>query len=194
MTTSRIGAVAVKRSIVGPRARSRWQFPCVASGSDRSKFGPARSNRNGTHSSVSTQASWASLSPTRSRHQTYGSRRRSTTSSGCSSCSSLKGSRSMEIDSIEPPQRHHFSTTWRWITAPEGGFGVIGTSCGLPAGARTERRGPLRQGSGGQPSREKRAKAGEPDFHQLEPDVELAKQAPGAPRSRIVAGLLLVCG
>ena len=36
-------AKAVKRSIVGPRARSRWQFPCVASGSDRSKFGPARS-------------------------------------------------------------------------------------------------------------------------------------------------------
>ena len=28
-------AKAVKRSIVGPRARSRWQFPCVASGSDR---------------------------------------------------------------------------------------------------------------------------------------------------------------
>ena len=26
---------AVKGSIVGPRARSRWQFPCVASGSDR---------------------------------------------------------------------------------------------------------------------------------------------------------------
>ena len=24
-----------------------------------------------------------------------------------------KGSRSTEIDSIEPPQRHHFSTTWR---------------------------------------------------------------------------------
>src|SRR6187455_456738 len=28
-------AKAVKRSIVGPRARSRWQFPCVASGSDQ---------------------------------------------------------------------------------------------------------------------------------------------------------------
>ena len=32
---------AVKRSIVRRRARSRWQFPCVASGSDRSRFGPA---------------------------------------------------------------------------------------------------------------------------------------------------------
>src|SRR5687768_6619271 len=28
-------AKAVKRSIVGPRARSRWPFPCGASGSDR---------------------------------------------------------------------------------------------------------------------------------------------------------------
>ena len=33
-------AKAVKRSIVGPRARSRWQFRCVASGSDRSNSGP----------------------------------------------------------------------------------------------------------------------------------------------------------
>jgi len=33
-------AKAVKRSIVSPRARSRWRFPCVASGSDRSIFGP----------------------------------------------------------------------------------------------------------------------------------------------------------
>src|SRR5262249_3273138 len=38
-------AKAVKRSIVSPRARSRWQFPCVASGSDRSKFWPARTTR-----------------------------------------------------------------------------------------------------------------------------------------------------
>src|SRR5262245_44048968 len=35
-------AKAVKRSIVGPRARSRWQFPCGASGSDGSKFVGAR--------------------------------------------------------------------------------------------------------------------------------------------------------
>jgi hypothetical protein len=34
-------AKAVKRSIVSPKARNRWQFPCVASGSDSSKFGPA---------------------------------------------------------------------------------------------------------------------------------------------------------
>ncbi len=45
--------------------------------------------------------------------QTSGCRRRSVTSSGCSSCFFLKESRSTEIDSIEPPQRHHFSTTWR---------------------------------------------------------------------------------
>ena len=32
---------------------------------------------------------------------------------GCSSCSFLQESRSTEIDLIEPPQRHHFSTTWR---------------------------------------------------------------------------------
>src|SRR5436309_15656712 len=41
-------AKAVRDSIVSPRARSRWRFPCVASGSDRSQFGPARSNRRGT--------------------------------------------------------------------------------------------------------------------------------------------------
>ena len=39
--------------------------------------------------------------------------RRSTTSSGFSSCSFRKAWCSMEIDSIEPPQRHHFSTTCR---------------------------------------------------------------------------------
>jgi hypothetical protein len=42
-----------------------------------------------------------------------GFKRRLTTSSGSSSCSSRKESRTTEIDSIEPPQRHHFSTTWR---------------------------------------------------------------------------------
>jgi len=45
--------------------------------------------------------------------QTCGCRPRSTTSSGCSSCSSRKESRTTEIDSIEPPQPHHFSSTWR---------------------------------------------------------------------------------
>ena len=44
---------------------------------------------------------------------TSGCRPRSITSSGCSSCSFLKESRSTEIDSIVPPQRHRFSTTWR---------------------------------------------------------------------------------
>ena len=38
-----------------------------------------------------------------------GCRRRSTTSSGCRGCSSRKVSRTTEIDSIEPPQRHHLS-------------------------------------------------------------------------------------
>jgi hypothetical protein len=37
------------------------------------------------------------------RAQTCGSRRRLTTSSGCSSCSFRKGSRTTEFDSIEPP-------------------------------------------------------------------------------------------
>src|SRR5688500_7503350 len=32
-------AKVVKRSIVSPRARSGWPCPCVASGSDRSRFG-----------------------------------------------------------------------------------------------------------------------------------------------------------
>jgi hypothetical protein len=41
------------------------------------------------------------------------SKRRSITSSGCSSCSFRKESRTTEIGSIEPLQRHHFSTTWR---------------------------------------------------------------------------------
>jgi hypothetical protein len=33
----------------------------------------------------------------------------------CISCSFRKGSRTTEFDSIEPPQRRHFSTTWRRI-------------------------------------------------------------------------------
>src|SRR5262245_27255304 len=41
-------------------------------------------------------------------HQTCRCRRLSTTNSDCSSCSSRKESRSTEIDSIEPRQRHHF--------------------------------------------------------------------------------------
>jgi hypothetical protein len=45
--------------------------------------------------------------------QTCGSRHRSITSSDCSSCSFRKESRTTEIESIEPPQRHHCSTTWR---------------------------------------------------------------------------------
>src|SRR4051812_36557018 len=38
-------AKAARPSIVSPRARSRWQLPCVASGSDRSEFGRARTTR-----------------------------------------------------------------------------------------------------------------------------------------------------
>ena len=46
---------AVKRSIVSPRARSRWLFPCVASGSEGSKFWSARSNRSGTRSAARSE-------------------------------------------------------------------------------------------------------------------------------------------
>ncbi len=38
-----------------PQGQKQMAFPCVASGSDRSKFGPARSNRSGTHSTVRSQ-------------------------------------------------------------------------------------------------------------------------------------------
>jgi hypothetical protein len=46
-------------------------------------------------------------------HQTCGCRPLATTSSDCGSCSSWKEARSTGIDSIEPPQRHPFSATWR---------------------------------------------------------------------------------
>jgi hypothetical protein len=59
------------------------------------------------------RASWRSQNAFCRARQTSGCKPRSITSSGCSSCSFLKESRSTEIDSIEPPQRHHFSTTWR---------------------------------------------------------------------------------
>jgi hypothetical protein len=59
------------------------------------------------------RASWRSQNAFCRAHQTCGCRPLSTTSSDCSSCSSRKESRTTEIDSIEPPQRHHFSTTWR---------------------------------------------------------------------------------
>ena len=58
-------------------------------------------------------ASWRSQNASCRAHQTCGCRPRSITSSGCSSCSSRKELRSAEIGSIEPPQRHRFSTTWR---------------------------------------------------------------------------------
>jgi hypothetical protein len=47
------------------------------------------------------------------RIRPVGARPLSITSSDFSSCSSRKESRTTDIDSIEPPQRHHFSTTWR---------------------------------------------------------------------------------
>jgi hypothetical protein len=56
---------------------------------------------------------WCSQTAFCRARQTFGYRRRSTTTSDCSSGSFLKESRSTEIDSIEPPQQHHFSTTWR---------------------------------------------------------------------------------
>jgi Recombinase zinc beta ribbon domain len=59
------------------------------------------------------RASWRSQNASCRAHQTCGSRRRSTTSSDCSSCSFRKELRTTEIDSIEPPQQHRFSGTWR---------------------------------------------------------------------------------
>ncbi len=49
------------------------------------------------------RASWRSQNAFCRARQTCGCKRRSTTSSDCSSCSSRKGSRTTEIDSIEPP-------------------------------------------------------------------------------------------
>jgi hypothetical protein len=49
------------------------------------------------------RASWRSQNAFCRAHQTCGCRALSTTSSGCSSCSFRKESRSTEIDSIEPP-------------------------------------------------------------------------------------------
>lgn len=52
---------------------------------------------------LDVRASWRSRNAFCRAPQTCGSKRRSTTSSGCSSCSSRKGSRTTEFDSIEPP-------------------------------------------------------------------------------------------
>lgn len=61
----------------------------------------------GRHPKPSTnstyRASWRSQNASCRAPQTCGSKRRSTTSSGCSSCSFLTESRSTEFDSIEPP-------------------------------------------------------------------------------------------
>jgi hypothetical protein len=62
---------------------------------------------------IDDTSSWPSQNAFCHARQTCGCRRLWTTSSDCSSCSSRRESRSTEIDSIEPPQRHHFSTTWR---------------------------------------------------------------------------------
>ena len=62
---------------------------------------------------TASASSWRSQNASCRAHQTCGSKRRSTTSSDCNCCSSRRESRSTEIDSIEPPQRHRFSTTWR---------------------------------------------------------------------------------
>ena len=45
--------------------------------------------------------------------QICGCRRRSTTGNGCRRCSFQQESRTTEIGLVEPPQRHHFSSTWR---------------------------------------------------------------------------------
>src|SRR5919198_3588405 len=53
-------AKGVKRSIVGPRARSRWQFPCVASGSE---VGVLRYFPESNASSTSCEAKTYSTDP-----------------------------------------------------------------------------------------------------------------------------------
>ena len=65
---------------------------------------PRRATTTPRPSTNSTyRAFWPSQNAFCRAPQTCGSRRRSTTSSGCSSCSFRKGSRSTEFDSIEPP-------------------------------------------------------------------------------------------
>ena len=64
---------------------------------------PDRPPRRGRRRTRRGRASWRSQNAFCRAPQTCGCRRRSTTSSGCSSCSSRKESRSTEIDSIEPP-------------------------------------------------------------------------------------------
>ena len=66
-----------------------------------------RSRRSTTTPRLSTnstyRASWPSQNAFCRAPQTCGGRRRSTTSSGCSSCSSPNESRTTEFDSFEPP-------------------------------------------------------------------------------------------
>ena len=57
--------------------------------------------------------SWRSLNAFCRVPQSCGCRLRSTTGSGYRRCSFPRESRTTEFDSIEPPQRHHFSSTWR---------------------------------------------------------------------------------
>jgi len=64
---------------------------------------------------LDVQASWRSQNASCRVRQTCGCRPRSITNSGCNSCSSRKESRTTEIGSIKPPQRRHFSATWRRI-------------------------------------------------------------------------------
>ena len=61
------------------------------------------------------------------------------------------------------------ATRSRKSRAPTTVFQCKATSSGLPAVARSECEVRLRQGSGGQPPRDTRAEAGEPDVRQLEP-------------------------
>ncbi|MFN2444510.1 MAG: hypothetical protein ABR606_02805 [Vicinamibacterales bacterium] len=71
----------------------------AARGTDVRADRPTTSKRS-TNSTY--RASWRSQNASCRARQTCGCRRRSTTSSGCSSCSSLRESRSTEIDLIEP--------------------------------------------------------------------------------------------
>jgi len=79
-----------------------WQRPIPVEST-----APPKRSTNSTY-----RAFWPSQNASCRAHQTCGCRPLSTTNSDCSSCSSRKELRTTEIDSIEPPQRHHFST-WR---------------------------------------------------------------------------------
>lgn len=110
---NRTGRPATQRHRPSRRQRDRRSnrmFICPVS----DRFSPS-GNSEGPQPRTSTNStyrpSWRSPNDSCRARQTYECRRRSTTSSGSSSSGSSfrEGLRSTEIDSIEPPQRHHLS-------------------------------------------------------------------------------------